>query len=164
VVRPRIITWRDMGLRRSALKPSWQAGLLAAPALFLLAAAIELALQALGVRQTQLDGLGWIRSIPLWQYLLISFAAAVLAPIAEEIYFRGYVFRAYLDQKGPVQAYVFSSLLFALVHLNLPALLPIFVVGLFLAFLYHRTGSVFPGIVAHAFNNAVAFVVLYFAL
>jgi membrane protease YdiL (CAAX protease family) len=50
------------------------------------------------------------------------------------------------------------------VHLNLPALLPIFVVGLFLAFLYHRTGSVFPGIVAHAFNNTIAFIVLYFAL
>jgi membrane protease YdiL (CAAX protease family) len=164
VVRPRIITWADMGLTRVALPLSWRSGLTATPVLFLLAAALELALKVLGIRQTQLDSLEWLRTVPFWQYALVAFAAAVLAPIAEEIYFRGYVFRAYLDQKGPVQAYVFSSLLFALVHLNLPALLPIFVVGLFLAFLYHRTGSVIPGIMAHAFNNAIAFIVLYFAL
>ena len=90
-------------------------------------------------------------------------AAAVLAPIAEEIYFRGYVFRAYVAQKGPLQAYLFSSVLFAVVHLNWQAFVPIFVVGLFLGFLYQRTGSVLPGIIAHAFNNAVAFTVLYFA-
>jgi membrane protease YdiL (CAAX protease family) len=163
VVRPGLITWRDMGLSRGALPLTWRAGLTAAPMLFLLAAALELVLKGLGIRQTQLESLEWLHTVPLWQYALVAFSAAILAPIAEEIYFRGYVFRAYLEQKGPVQAYLFSSLLFALVHLNLPAMLPIFVVGLFLAFLYHRTGSVLPGMVAHGFNNAVAFTVLYFA-
>jgi uncharacterized protein len=163
VVQPRIITWRDMGLSRAQVLSTWRVGLIAAPALFLLIVAVELVLRALGVRQTQMESLDWLRGVPLWQYLLVAFAAAVLAPIAEEIYFRGYVFRAYLAQKGPLQAYLFSSVLFALVHLNLQAFVPIFVVGLFLAFLYQRTGSVLPGMIAHAFNNAVAFTVLYFA-
>jgi len=162
VVRPGIITWADMGLSRRALSLAWRTGPPAALVLLLLAAAVELPLKALGVQQTQLDGLEWVRAVPFWLYLLVAFAAAVLAPIAEEIYFRGYVFRAYLDQKGPLQAYVFSSLLFALVHLNLPAVLPIFVMGLFLAFLYRRSGSILPGMVAHAVNNAVAFAILYF--
>ena len=163
VVEPRIITWRDMGLSRARLVGTWSVALTAAPALFSLIVAVELVLRALGVRQTQLESLEWLRGVPLWQYLLVAFAAAVLAPIAEEVYFRGYVFRAYLAQKGPAQAYLFSSLLFALVHLNLPAFVPIFVVGLFLAYLYQRTGSILPGMIAHAFNNALAFTVLYFA-
>ena len=164
VVRPRIITWRDMGLTPAALATAWRTGLVAAPVLFLLAVAVELLLRGLGVQQTQLASLDWLRSVPLWQYALVVLCAAVVAPVAEEIYFRGYVFRAYLAQKGPLQAYLFSSLLFAVAHLNLPALVPIFCVGLFLAYLYHRTGSVLPGMIAHGFNNLVAFTALYLAL
>jgi len=164
VVRPRIITWRDMGLTPAALAAAWRTGLIAAPVLFVIAVAVELLLRSLGVQQTQLASLEWLRGVPFWQYALVVLCAAVLAPIAEEIYFRGYVFRAYLAQKGPLQAYLFSSLLFAVAHLNLPALVPIFCVGLFLAYLYHRTGSVLPGMIAHGFNNLVAFTALYLAL
>ncbi len=163
VVRPGLITWRDMGLSRSKLPASWQAGLPAAGILFVLVVTIELLLRGVGVQQTQLDSLAWLRGVPPWQFGLVAATAAVLAPVAEEIYFRGYVFRAYREQKGPLQAYLFSSGLFAVVHFNLPALLPIFAVGLFLAYLYHRTGSILPGMIAHAFNNAVAFAFLYFA-
>jgi uncharacterized protein len=163
VVRPGIITWSDMGLSPASLPTAWRAGPAAALALFTVVAAIEVALKALGVQQTQLESLQWLHSAPFWLFLLVALTAAVLAPIAEEIYFRGYVFRAYYEQKGPLQAYLFSAALFALVHLNLPAFLPIFAVGLFLAYVYRRTGSILPGMLAHAFNNAVAFAFLYFA-
>jgi len=163
VVRPGVITWADMGLSAARLATAWRIGPLAALALFAVVAALELALKALGVQQTQLESLQWLHSVPLWLFVLVALTAAVLAPIAEEIYFRGYVFRAYYEQKGPLQAYLFSAALFALVHLNLPAFLPIFAVGLFLAYVYRRTGSVLPGMLAHAFNNAVAFTFLYFA-
>jgi membrane protease YdiL (CAAX protease family) len=162
VVRPGIISWADMGLTRLAVPLSWQVGPMAFLGLLVLTVAIELPLKALGIQQTQLESLDWVRAVPPAVYALVAFAAAVMAPIAEEIYFRGYVFRAYLEQKGPLQAYVFSSLLFALVHLNLQAVLPIFIMGLFLAYLYRRTGSIIPGMVAHAMNNAVAFSALYF--
>jgi membrane protease YdiL (CAAX protease family) len=162
VVRPGIISWRDMGLTRAAIPRGWLPWVVGPPAMIAIVVAIRLALQQFGVQQTQLDGVQWVRSVPGWQFALIVFATAVLTPIAEELYFRGYVFRAYYAQKGPLQAYLFSSALFALVHFNLPAFLPIFAVGLFLAFLYQRTGSVLPGIVAHAFNNGMAFTALYF--
>src|SRR5262249_22999615 len=161
VVRPRVITWQDMGLSAVRQPRVWLAGLVATPVLFALAASLELFLKAVGIQQTQLTSLEWLRGVPLWPFPLVAFSAAVLAPIAHDVFLRGYVFRAYLEQKGPVQAYVFSSLLFALVHLNVPAILPIFAIGLFLAYLYHRTGSVLPGMIAHAFNNAVAFAILY---
>jgi membrane protease YdiL (CAAX protease family) len=163
VVRPGVITWSDMGLSAATLPAACRVGPLAAVGLFLTVATIELALKALGVQQTQLESLQWLHSVPLWLFLLVALTAAVLAPVAEEIYFRGYVFRAYYEQKGPLQAYLFSAALFALVHLNVPAFLPIFAVGLFLAYVYRRTGSILPGMLAHAFNNTVAFALLYFA-
>jgi membrane protease YdiL (CAAX protease family) len=163
VVRPGIITWDDMGLSAAKLRSAWQAAPAGAVGLFLVVAAVEIVMKALGVQQTQLESLQWLRTAPLWLFALVVVTAAGLVPIAEEIYFRGYVFRAYYDQKGPLQAYLFSAALFAVVHLNLQAFVPIFAVGLFLAFLYRHTGSILPGILAHAFNNAVAFAVLYFA-
>ena len=51
----------------------------------------------------------------------------------------------------------------AIFGLNPLSFLPIFAVGLFLAYLYRHTGSILPGMLAHAFNNAVAFSFLYFA-
>jgi membrane protease YdiL (CAAX protease family) len=72
------------------------------------------------------------------------------------------VFRAYLVAKGPVKAYIISALLFAILHLNLPAFIPTFAIGLILAFLYHRSGSLVPSIVAHALNNGFALTALYF--
>jgi membrane protease YdiL (CAAX protease family) len=171
VVRPGVITWHDMGLSASALLLVWRMGrwmgvglllVAATVGLFLVAALVELALQTLGIRQTQLDGFQWLAAVPPWLFALVVVAAAVVAPIAEEIYFRGYVFRAYYEQKGALQAYVFSAALFALVHLNLPAFFPIFAVGLFLAYVYRRTNSILPGMLAHAINNALAFSALYF--
>jgi uncharacterized protein len=163
VVRPGVITWADMGLSAANLGTAWRTGPLAAVGLFVAVAAIELLLNRLGVQQTQLESLQWLHSVPPWLFALVALTAAVLAPIAEEIYFRGYVFRAYYEQKGPWQAYLFSAALFALVHLNLPAFPPIFAVGLFLAYVYRRTGSILPGMLAHAFNNTLAFAFLYFA-
>jgi uncharacterized protein len=161
VVRPGVITWRDMGLPPDALPTVGRVALLATVGLFLVAIVVEQALQLLGIHQTQLDGFQWLAAVPPWLFALVVIAAAVVAPIAEEIYFRGYVFRAYYEQKGPLPAYVFSAALFALVHLNLPAFVPIFAIGLFLAYIYRRTNSILPGMVAHAVNNALAFSLLY---
>ena len=85
-----------------------------------------------------------------------------LAPIAEELYFRGYVFRSYLQTQRPWVAYGATSILFSILHLNLPALLPILVLSVLLCMAYRRTGSIIPSIVGHAVNNTAAFAILYF--
>ncbi|MBI4492323.1 MAG: CPBP family intramembrane metalloprotease [Chloroflexi bacterium] len=159
---------------RRAMGPTWRApgrlparllaGLAAGPLLFLVSVLVQVAMaEAFGVRQTQLAGYLWARELDLPQLLLVLLVGAVLAPIAEELFFRGFVFRAYLVARGARWAYPLSAALFALLHVNLPAALPIFAMGLLLAWLCHRNRSVVPGIVAHGFNNAVALLLLYFA-
>jgi membrane protease YdiL (CAAX protease family) len=137
-------------------------GLLVGVLALMASAAAQVVLDRLGVRQTQLADFECIKAFPAAGFLAVMFAGGVLAPMAEELYFRGFVFRTYLIAKGPLAAYVFGSALFALLHLNLPAVLPIFLLGALFSAAYHRTGSIIPSMVAHAVNNSVAFVILYF--
>ena len=64
---------------------------------------------------------------------LVVVAVVILAPIAEEIFFRGVVFNAWLREGGRRWAFLGSSALFALIHLSVVALVPIFLLGLALA-------------------------------
>ena len=79
----------------------------------------------------------------------------VAAPIAEELFFRGLVHGA-LRRFGVPLATVLSATFFAGVHF-VPAAIPVlFVVGVVLALLYERTGSLIPGIIVHACINSLA--------
>jgi membrane protease YdiL (CAAX protease family) len=85
-----------------------------------------------------------------------SLALVVLwGPLAEEVFFRGFVFPGLKGWIGGVGAAAVSSLLFALVHFDLRVMIPFFVIGLLLAWLYHRTGSLWSCLVAHAAWNAM---------
>ena len=83
-------------------------------------------------------------------------AAVVLAPVAEELFFRGVVFNAFLRERGPRLAYLGSAALFAVIHQSIVALLPIFLLGLALAWVYDRTGSLLAPIVMHAVVNGIS--------
>jgi membrane protease YdiL (CAAX protease family) len=161
-IRPGVMTAADLGLDVSRLGRLVGIGLLLGVAVLIMSAVIQSVLQAIGVRQTQMAGLSCVRAFPLGGFLAVVLAGGVLAPIAEELYFRGYVFRTYFQARGPWVAYGATSLLFATLHLNLPALLPILVLSLLLCFTYRKTGSIIPSIVGHALNNTAAFCILYF--
>ena len=80
----------------------------------------------------------------------------VLAPIFEEIIFRGMVFSTMRAKFGFTVSMIGSALVFALMHGYGPiAFLSVFWSGLLWAWIYERTGSVIPGICAHATNNGL---------
>ena len=83
-------------------------------------------------------------------------ALAVWTPLTEEIFFRGFVFAGLAPRLGIPRAIIVSALVFSAFHLSIGVLVPIFVTGILLAWLYHRTGSLWPGIAAHAGQNALA--------
>ena len=89
--------------------------------------------------------------------IVLSLEALVLmTPLAEEVFFRGFVFAGLLPRLGPVPTIVLTSLVFSAFHFEPGVLIPIFVTGAALAWLYWRTGSIWPGIAAHAGQNALA--------
>lgn len=84
----------------------------------------------------------------------------LLPGFCEETMFRGYILRAY-ERLGAGRALIASAFLFALMHLNLQNLLANLFLGLLLGYLVYFSGSLLPGMVAHATNNALALTVSY---
>jgi len=94
-----------------------------------------------------------------WGYLTIG----LLAPLAEEIVFRGAALRSLLASRlSPLAAIVISALLFAVAHLNPTQMPHAFLVGLLLGWMYWRTGSILPGMAYHWANNSAAYVLYAF--
>ena len=110
-------------------------------------------LEATGVEATPQAAEQALGLVEPWLAVL---AIVVLAPIAEELFFRGVVFNAFKRERGRRWAYVGSAALFAVIHLSLVALVPIFLLGLALAWVYERTGSLLAPIVMHAVVNGVS--------
>ncbi|MFN7106259.1 MAG: lysostaphin resistance A-like protein [Pyrobaculum sp.] len=91
---------------------------------------------------------------PLGLYL-VAIQVLALAPLVEEVVFRGLLFEEIRKRAGVVAGYILSSGLFALLHSPGPGALPIFIVALSLVYAYRRFGL--PASVAiHFFQNAVA--------
>lgn len=97
---------------------------------------------------------------PVWFFT----AAAIFAPLVEETFFRGFLFQGLRQRHGWVNAGLLSSAIFAVAHLDLVTLLPTFILGNVLAFVYHRTNSVWPGIIIHFLVNAFSSCLAYVAL
>ena len=85
----------------------------------------------------------------------------VVAPLAEEIFFRGFLYAGLRSRLGPTSGVLVSALIFSLVHVLPGVLLPIFVMGAIFALLYERTGSLWPCIVLHGVINSLAFLGAY---
>ena len=92
--------------------------------------------------------------------LAVAFLVTVLAPLAEELLFRGFLFTALRNSAGPWWAMAITGAVFGLVHggSSDPAfLLPLAVLGAALCLVYLKTGSLYPCIGLHCLNNSIAF-------
>lgn len=118
-----------------------------------LGALAVLVLEALGM---DLDPQAAEQAVTLLEPWLVVPAVVILAPIAEEIFFRGVVFNAWRREGGRRWAYIGSAALFAVIHLSWASVVPIFALGLALAWAYERTGSLVAPIVMHAVVNGIS--------
>jgi membrane protease YdiL (CAAX protease family) len=91
--------------------------------------------------------------------LLVTGALAVIvvAPIAEELLFRGFLFRVLRLRMGFWAAAAIDGVLFGLVHGSLVILPVLAFLGVTLCWVYERTGSLFPCIAIHVLNNTIAY-------
>jgi membrane protease YdiL (CAAX protease family) len=96
----------------------------------------------------------------LWTVFYLGVFTVVIAPVAEEFIFRGMLFPFVKRLGFPRLAWFGVSFLFALIHLNLPTLMPLFVLALALTWLYDRTDNLLVPITAHALFNAANFAML----
>lgn len=100
-----------------------------------------------------------LQAANLWLYFLLT---CLVAPLAEEILFRGFLFAGLRRSLNLPIAALLSSLVFGSAHLGLAlwSMAAVAVMGAFFAYLYERTGSLWPSVVAHTLHNLLAFVVV----
>lgn len=96
---------------------------------------------------------------PIWFFI----AAAIVAPLVEEIFFRGFLFQGFRQRYGWVPALLISSAIFSAAHLDPASLIPTFILGLILSYVYHRSNSLWPGILIHFLINASSSLLIYLA-
>jgi membrane protease YdiL (CAAX protease family) len=85
----------------------------------------------------------------------------IVAPLAEEMVFRGAILRKLLGRFGEKWHWVailISAVIFGAVHGNIPQFVHAALIGLLLGWMYYRTGSILPGVLLHWVNNTVAYV------
>lgn len=159
-----------IALRLSTIQVEWRRfepgdlgwGLVAG--LFLVACTVGLSLL--------LEFMGWkLEEQPIFEALLdgrtsltwlVVFVVVGVAPLAEELFFRAWMFGALREVAGPWAAYPISAILFASLHFHWAAT-PVYILyGIGLAYLYHRRGSVWCSVVAHSVINITA--ILYLLL
>jgi membrane protease YdiL (CAAX protease family) len=93
--------------------------------------------------------------------ITLGATAILLAPVAEEMLFRGILYPAIKQAGYPRFALWGTVIMFAAVHMNLVTFLPLAVLALVLTALYERTNNLLAPIAAHALFNALNFVTLF---
>jgi membrane protease YdiL (CAAX protease family) len=97
-------------------------------------------------------------SSAVWDRLALAFMALILAPISEEILFRGILYPTVKRYNYPRLALWGTSLLFAAIHVNLLTFVPLFLFAIALTLLYRHTGNLVAPITAHAVFNLLNFI------
>jgi membrane protease YdiL (CAAX protease family) len=132
-------------------------GGLAGAAGFLVAGAVmAVAMRLLPESWVRAFDLSRLLAEPGWRSWAFATVASLLAPVCEEIVFRGYLQTTFALSRRPPTAVLLSAFLFATIHLD-PVRLPALVaLGALYGWLTWRAGSIWPAVAAHAANNTVA--------
>lgn len=145
----------------------WQTPLLA---FGLLLAAYPLIIPAAALNNVFLEGdapdqeiLGFFRDAASnWDVVAVVVMAVVVAPIVEEILFRGYFYRVLKQSCGAIPSLVLTSAVFSFVHVHPPAVLSLFVLACCLVIAYEVTGSLWTPILMHVFFNATTLWIVFY--
>ncbi len=97
-----------------------------------------------------------------WEVALAFVGLVIVAPIAEELLFRGFMYQGLKARLPKFGAAVVVSVLFGLAHGQINVAIDTFVLSMFLVLLVEKTGSLVPAILLHATKNLLAFVIIFF--
>lgn len=158
ILAKRKTPWKTLGFRTfDQNKLALGCGLLVAAYLFIMAYNSILALSGVTTQGEAIyKALGSLDS-PIWLVLV----GVLLAPFVEEMFFRGFLFAGFRQRFGWKKAALFSSAFFALAHLQPAALIPTFILGYLLAYIFHKANSLWPGIILHFLVNSIGFSLIF---
>lgn len=128
--------------------------LIVLPVIIIAGVVVDFVLRMFGIAPEQQDIINKIlNEDSFWVLAFMFFFGMLAAPVVEELLFRGFLQSAVRTTFGKLKAILISGFLFALIHLNAHVFLQIFILGLLLAYLFEKTGSLIAPITVHVCHN-----------
>jgi membrane protease YdiL (CAAX protease family) len=158
-------SWKDIGI--TSINNRWLLAtllitIIVIPLSGLITVAVMLAL-GLPLENPQLEfiipqDLSWISGIALF------ILGGILVPIAEEVFFRGVIYKSLRERLGVATGVILSSLIFGLVHIDIAIAVTAFILGIIIALVYEYSKSLLTAILIHVINNSVKLFLIYLLL
>jgi len=95
-------------------------------------------------------------------YITLIFTAFVIAPVIEEAMFRGFILPGLMKHFTPLSSVLITSLLFSVLHFEFLSIIPLFIIGSILGWLYIKQKSIYGCLMFHAINNGIALLAEFF--
>ena len=150
----RVLSWADIGLGLVGFIPYIAIKILLVTVVALLFS---------GYDGNQVQDIGFSTVSSQGNMILAFITLVIVAPVAEEIVFRGYLYGKVKKYIGTIGATLLVSACFGLVHLQPNLIVDTFALGVILCVLRELTGSIWAGVILHMIKNGIAFYVLFIA-
>ena len=148
----RLLSWSDIGVALLAFIP------------YLIVTSVLAGAATLffpGYDAAQSQDVGFSELSNRFELLLAFLALVVAAPIIEEVIFRGFLFARLKKHLGIIFSVIGTSLVFAVLHMQLNVGVDVFALSIILCLLRIVTGSIWAGVILHMTKNALAFFFLF---
>ena len=96
-----------------------------------------------------------------WLAGAVVFLITILGPLAEEVFFRGFLYRAMRRRLSAAPAILINGILFGLIHMSVARLVPLAVLGMIMAWLFEKTRSLVACTTLHALHNTLQVLLIY---
>ncbi|MFA5536951.1 MAG: type II CAAX endopeptidase family protein [Bacillota bacterium] len=155
---------RDFGLGLENLPRGLSGGLKFGPLIFVLVVLSGALIEVIKPFEGEMQPFAQlvIKANSFSELFVLFLLGVFIAPLAEEIYFRGLLFPVIKEYLGLAGGIIVSGLIFGLMHFDLLRFLPLALGGMALAYLYHKTNSLYAAITAHGVWNGIMLFLLHF--
>jgi uncharacterized protein len=154
-LRPRKLSWSEVGVKPFNVK-DWKIIIIYSVILFVGAVIIVVLTSFIGNSWENSKTEAMQQNATFFTILIAFISAAIISPLYEEIFYRGFLYRWLRTRIGFTGALLLSSLIFTIIHIPTYNVMPVnFFRGILFALAYERTNSIWPSVLIHGLTNGI---------
>ncbi|AWE07122.1 CPBP family intramembrane metalloprotease [Lysinibacillus sp. 2017] len=154
-LRPKALSWGEVGIKRFMWR-DWKTIIIYSVILLIGAVIIVVLTSFIGNTWENSKTESLQRNVSFFTVFIAFVSAAIISPIYEEIFYRGFLYRWLRTRMGLIGAILLSSMIFTIVHIPTYNVMPVnFFSGIIFALAYERTNSIWPSVLIHGITNGL---------
>jgi uncharacterized protein len=154
-LRPKQLSWSEVGVKAFNVK-DWKIIIIYSVILLVGAVIIVVLTSFIGNSWENSKTESMQQNATFFTILIAFISAAIISPIYEEIFYRGFLYRWLRTRIGLTGALLLSSLIFTIIHIPTYNVMPVnFFSGILFALAYERTNSIWPSVLIHGLTNGI---------